>query len=214
MLAGVAGFVDVVGYLILHHLFVAHMSGNTARLGVALGHGHIGAAVPYVVAGAAFVGGIALGAVLMEVAPSGRPVVLGAEALLLAALMIYGGLSGNSRGGIAGSSLAPFYVLVVLAIVAMGFQTSALSRVGGQTVRTTYVSGVLTNMTRAAVAAVRARGQEDAERHRRRARLLAAVFACYLVGGVAGSFGHLEARAWSLALPIAVLGACVRGSRV
>jgi uncharacterized membrane protein YoaK (UPF0700 family) len=38
-LAGVGGFVDAVGFLTLAGLFVAHMSGNTIRLGVFVGEG-------------------------------------------------------------------------------------------------------------------------------------------------------------------------------
>ena len=38
-LAGVGGYVDAVGFLTLAGLFVAHMSGNTIRLGVFVGDG-------------------------------------------------------------------------------------------------------------------------------------------------------------------------------
>jgi uncharacterized membrane protein YoaK (UPF0700 family) len=38
-LAWVAGYVDAVGFLTLAGLFTAHMSGNTARLGVFVGDG-------------------------------------------------------------------------------------------------------------------------------------------------------------------------------
>jgi uncharacterized membrane protein YoaK (UPF0700 family) len=169
----------------LRHLFVGHMTGNTARFGVAIGHGHLGAAVPYVVAGATFVLAVAGGTVLCETA--GRTAVLAAEAAVLVALMTIGGATQD-----------PYYLLVVLAVGAMGLQAAALNQVGGKRVRTTYISGLLTNMTQAVVA-----------REMARARLLAAVFVCFMVGGVAGSFGQHVARAWALAVPIALLLACV-----
>jgi uncharacterized membrane protein YoaK (UPF0700 family) len=190
VLASVGGFVDVVGYLMLRHLFVAHMTGNTARFGVAVGHGHLGAAVPYVVAGCTFVVAIAGGTLLCENA--GRTAVLVVEAGVLVALMAIGGMTQQ-----------PYYLLVVLAVAAMGLQAAALTRVGDQRVRTTYISGLLTNMTQAAVA-----------RDMARARLLAAVFVCFVGGGVAGSFGQHLARAWALALPVAALLACVAISGV
>lgn len=67
-LAGVAGFVDAVGFLTLGGLFTAHMSGNTARLGVVLGRGDLSAAIPIVAAVALFVVGVAIGAVASELA--------------------------------------------------------------------------------------------------------------------------------------------------
>ena len=169
----------------LRHLFVGHMTGNTARFGVAIGHGHLGAAVPYVVAGATFVVAIAAGTVLCET--GGRSAVLAAEAGVLVALMTIGGVTQR-----------PYYLLVILAVCAMGLQAAALTRVGEERVRTTYISGLLTNITQAVVA-----------RDMARARLLAAVFACFLVGGLAGSFGQHVAKAWALGVPIALLVACV-----
>jgi uncharacterized membrane protein YoaK (UPF0700 family) len=44
-LAAIAGWVDAVGFLVLFGLFTAHLSGNTARLGVELGQGNVGLAL-------------------------------------------------------------------------------------------------------------------------------------------------------------------------
>lgn len=70
---------------------------------------------------------------------------MGVEAALLSLFMIYGGeviRGGETRA----NSTWEFYSLVALPAFAMGLQDAALRRVGGRTVRTTYVTGTLTNL--------------------------------------------------------------------
>ena len=223
LLASVAGFVDAVGFLTLSGLFTAHMSGNTARLGVRLGQGQLSAAVPFAGAVALFVAGVGLGAALAEAASrrgvrSVAALQLALQAALVAAFMLYGSAVADGDR-VSGHSLQGFYVLAALAIVALGLQTSSLSQIGGSTVRTTYISGVLTRFAQEAVnslaAGTRARerpsylrdvlGLGSAERSRRRAALMGGIAALYLAGAVAGSLGHRTAGLWSLSLPLALL---------
>lgn len=211
---------DAVGYLTLDHLFVAHMSGNSAKLGAALGRADLAAAAPVAAAVGLFVLGIALGSALVELGRRrGRagpvPLVLGSEVALLVGLVLVGELAAGGRHPAPGGGT--FYAMAALAVVAMGLQTSALQRVGGRTVRTTYVSGVLTNLARQSVAyafgrldrchgAGRAPDDHDA---RRGILLLAAIWLCYAAGGTTGGFTDHLWRLWSLALPVAALAALV-----
>ena len=92
-LAGVAGYVDAAGFLTLGGLFTAHMSGNTARLGVRLGGGQLGAALPLAVAIALFVIGVMAGAAASELlmrrgGASTVAAILTAQALLLLAFTL------------------------------------------------------------------------------------------------------------------------------
>ena len=57
LLALAAGTVDAVSFIVLHHTFTANMTGNTTKLGIAAGKNDGAAALPLVVAVAAFVGG-------------------------------------------------------------------------------------------------------------------------------------------------------------
>jgi uncharacterized membrane protein YoaK (UPF0700 family) len=68
LLAWVAGFVDAVGYLSLSHLFLAHMSGNSAAMGAYFGQGRWGAAFHRAFPIPMFVLGVAAGAALNEAA--------------------------------------------------------------------------------------------------------------------------------------------------
>jgi uncharacterized membrane protein YoaK (UPF0700 family) len=197
VLAAVAGFVDVVGYLTLHHLFTAHMTGNTSKLGVALGHGNLHAALPLAVAPFLFVFGIAAGTVLLDF--GARWLALGAQAVLTGAFMVYGE-SVIRHGTVPDHTISGFYVLATLATVSLGLQTAALTDIHGHTVRTSYVSGVLTNLTREATRRLSGRGTGDHS-----LRLLLAIWLAYVAGATLGSFGLKELSLWALAFPLGAL---------
>jgi uncharacterized membrane protein YoaK (UPF0700 family) len=75
-------------------------------------------------------------------------VVFGLEAVcLLAFLMI--GTRALQGGVIRPSPWGAFYLCVVLLTLAMGLQTATVQRAGGQGVRTTFVTGVLSDWARA-----------------------------------------------------------------
>jgi uncharacterized membrane protein YoaK (UPF0700 family) len=178
-LAAIAGFLDAVGYLTLHHVFVAHMTGNASKLGVALAHGHLTKAAALALAPLVFVAAIAAGTALLDA--GAQHLVLGGEALLVAAFMVYG-----SRGG-------SFYVLLAVAVAALGFQTAALTSIDGETVRTTYVSGMLTRL-----------GQSLVRRSGRRV-FLTAIWACYVGGAIGGAAALRGLSLWCLAIPLGAL---------
>jgi uncharacterized membrane protein YoaK (UPF0700 family) len=194
-LACVAGFLDVVGYLTLAHLFTAHMTGNTSKLGVALGHGKLDAALPLAIALPLVAAGVALGTLLVDARRASTPLLV--EAALVTAFMAVGGAAG--RHGDTVSSPYPFYVLETCATVALGLQTAALTDIGGTTIRTSYVSGVLTNLTQSAVR--RLRGNDD----RKPLALLGTILLAYLVGATGGAVSLRALSFWCLALPVGVL---------
>ncbi len=143
----IAGACDGLSYLSLDGLFVANQTGNTVLLGLAVAREDGFATLEYVIAIAAFIIGLAAAALLIErLTRSGvkrmLPAVIVAEALLIAlgALIIElagGRLSGGPSELLAGASLS----------MAMGMQTSALQRVGSWAIRTTFVTGLLTDGT-------------------------------------------------------------------
>jgi uncharacterized membrane protein YoaK (UPF0700 family) len=221
-LAAVAGFVDVVGYLSLDRLFVAHMSGNSARLGVALGGGDLTTTATVAFAVVLFVLGIGAGTALGEALlrrGGGRRiavVLIGLEVVLLVVLLA--GEEVVGEGSRARGSGA-FYGLAAPAVLAMGVQTAALRRVGGRSVHTTYVSGVLTGMTTELVLYGFRRADRGAappsDEDRRTLRgvaVLAGVWLCYAVGGVTGSLAQRAWHGWSLLVPIGALMAVATAS--
>jgi uncharacterized membrane protein YoaK (UPF0700 family) len=149
ILALTAGCVDAVGYVVLWKVFTAHMSGNSVSAAVHTGEGksaeafHRASPIPL------FVLGVALGAALSEfLARKGHrrifAVAVALEASLLLVFLLWGGPLLRD-GGIPEDVPWRFYALVALPTLAMGVQNATLRRVGGATVRTTYISGMLTN---------------------------------------------------------------------
>jgi uncharacterized membrane protein YoaK (UPF0700 family) len=207
-LAAVGGFVDAVGYITLLGVFVAHMSGNSAAMGAHLGQGKTVAALARAAPIPLFVLGAAGGAVLIEVLArrgvrSTAAVVLSLEALLLLAVMLFGDAE-LSHGVVAGQRGWTFYVVIVLAATAMGLQTSALRRLAGQTVRTTFVTGMLTHLGEEAAKFALPATRPSASSGR--LRLLILVWLCYAAGAVFGGWAHDQ---WALHALIAPLVALV-----
>jgi uncharacterized membrane protein YoaK (UPF0700 family) len=225
-LATVAGFVDAVGFITLRGLFVAHMSGNSVKLGVRVGQGDLGAAAPAGAAVALFVVGVAIGTIAAELAARRRlrcvaAVVLAIQGCLIAAFMLYARTL-VVRHHVPVRSVTGFYVLAALAIVSMGMQTAALRQLGGRTLSTTYVTGVLTSLTQEATNYLfwLSDGTRRDERHsflsrvlelgsrddsRDRVLLLGAVWIAYAAGGVAGSFLDARIELWALLIPLGTL---------
>ena len=222
-LAVVAGYVDAVGFLTLAGLFVAHMSGNTVRLGVFVGDGDWSLAAQRLVPIIVFTIGVAGGIALVEAlrrrsAPAPAARVLSVEAALLLAFMLVGRIVLDGHGAAGGSW--HYYLLAVLAVLAMGWQNAALRRVAGVPVHTTFVTGILTHLAEESVngwyawrdlrRAGTGRRPDDAVAVAfRRARLHGGVWASYLAGGVLGAFLALHWNLWSLTLPLAVLGVLI-----
>jgi len=227
-LSAVAGFVDVAGFLSLD-LFTAHMSGNSARLGAYLSGGKAAEAAESAFAIAVFVLGIAVGTAVMEVlSRAGRrspaAIVLAAEAALLVSLAVVGDLVAV-RGGISRNSPRVYFPLAAIAVLAMGLQTPTLQRVSGKTVRTTYISGMLTSLAEEAVAYVLGPAPGPPAVHRsyietelgiqpRRASLgrmglIISIWLMYAGGGILGGYLERQLSFTCFFVPSAVLAGIV-----
>ena len=228
ILTWAAGNVDAISYLGLDHVFPAMMTGNTVLLGLALGQGHILAALRSVLALLAFSAGVAVGAVIVErdEEPEEWPPVITAalalETVIFAIFALIWQLAGTGR------SAGIVHVLIVLLALAMGIQAAAVRRLGVPGIATTYITGTLTSLMidlvswirsatahAAVIASARHSGVErsSAAQWELRVGLLAGVFFFYGLGALVG--GVLQARSSPLAtlLPlVAVLLVVVNAS--
>ena len=192
LLAAVAGFLDAVGYLTLHEIFTAHLTGNASKLGIDLARGHLGAAAPLLAVPGLFVLGVSAGTVLAD---RRQPrLALAAQAALVTVYMLYGSTVVH-HGTVANRSVG-FWILVPVATVSLGLQTAALTEVAGETTRTTYISGMLTRFAQLLV-----RGGAV-----RRIALLGGLWVGYVAGATAGAALLDAISIWCLAVPLAALG--------
>ena len=131
VLAGVAGYVDAIGFLKLGGFFVSFMSGNSTRLGVALATANWAAAMTVLTLVGSFVGGVVLGALTARACGENRrSPVLALEAALLA---IGASLLALGHGDAGVTAVA----------MAMGAENAVFQRNGDVAVGLTYMTGAL-----------------------------------------------------------------------
>jgi len=213
-LAFVAGFVDVIGWLALDELYTSHLTGNTARIGIELAAGHGGEAFTRAVPVMAFVVGVGAGALLAEVlvlrgVRSAIAPGLAIEAALIGAFLLWAWSTAH-LGVIPLEPRWAFDLQTALLALAMGVQTATFRRVDGATVRTTYITGMLTHF--AEELADRVANRHDApsdEGFARRTLTVGGIWPCFLAGAVAGAFGHTRWGTGALLVPFAALAALV-----
>lgn len=170
-LAAVAGWVDAVSFVLWHGLYVSFMSGNTTSFAVSLaGHNWAETARRASVL-AAFVFGIACGALLgWAVPPRRAQSVPIAEAVLLVICALV------SR------ALGPVAAVPVLLAIAMGMQNEALRRTGRYSIALTYVTGTIVRFGRGLASAACGHGSWSG------IMPYFAVWTAFLAGALAGAF--------------------------
>ncbi len=221
LLAWTAGGVDAIGYVVLSHLFTAHMSGNTVGFGVATGQGHWDTMLERGMTIVFFAIGIAAGMAIGEMnlkRGQRHPTVavFGSEVVLLGAFLLFGARV-IVDGAIPTTPAWQFYALVALPTLAMGLQSATLRKVGQVRIHTTYVTGVLTSLMEVAVEFLfwlrRSRTADSAEAKQQspvgQLRLYGSVMLAYLIGAVLGTVALTQWGLGSVLLPIAGLGVAI-----
>jgi uncharacterized membrane protein YoaK (UPF0700 family) len=219
-LAVIGGFVDAIGYLMLFHLFTAHMSGNTASAGADLGQLEWSNALRSFVPIALFLIGVCVGAFIKREGirrglQSWFAVTCALEGLLLVALIVFG--EGKNEAALAQNS-GQYVFLVALPCLAMGIQSASFQRVGSVGVRTTFVTGILTGLGEELVATIyhvrdRRQDSDTAEISvsaamtgtLERASLFGGLWFAYLVGGIVAGVALVLWQLESLILPVIAL---------
>lgn len=141
-LAAVAGFVNSGGAVLIGS-FTSHVTGSVGRLSTDLAKGQISAALFALIFVGSFFGGAVLASSIIGEDSARTPkkysVALGFEAGILFVFMFVAGLSNATypRALDAEASLLS---------LAMGMQNSLITRLSGAVVRTTHLTGVVTDL--------------------------------------------------------------------
>lgn len=197
-LAIVAGSTDGIGYLLLAHIFTSHMSGNTVAQTLYVASGQWHEAWRHFEPIVVFFFGIVLGLAASDLLASAKfarmfAIVAGMETALLLAFIFVAHPAQQW--------------MVVFPAGAMGIQNAMLRRVGHHRVRTTFVTGMLTNAAQGLVEAVGARltRADDAAIKLRDFYFYGGIWLLFALGGIAGAFIELRFGPEALWLPVAAL---------
>ncbi len=228
-LASVAGFVNVVGVVVCG-VAVSHVTGTVSALGREVGQGewHLLGIAGWLLAWflvGAMVSGLAIGAARARGWRSVYVVPMAIEAFALAAmgvLVAQRGVAIESGSPLTtGAFAATQWSLSAIACLAMGLQNATITSISGGVVRTTHLTGVLTDLGIELSRLVAPRGDmptppspaTDATRDRtslhrerlRRLALLASILGSFLFGAGIAAIAMPTLAAWTMLPPVALL---------
>jgi uncharacterized membrane protein YoaK (UPF0700 family) len=226
LLAWVAAFSDAIGFIVLQQLGASYMSGNSMSAGIAIGRADWQSAINHGLPIVSFVGGILLGATVLSAAKrrgfrSSFGIIFGLEAVCLLAFFVVGNRS-IQDGAIHSSVTGAFYSCLMLLTLAMGLQTATLRKIMNQSVRTTFITGVLSDAadalfnylswlrTQAKKGDFRQSAKESLHQPSvRKVLLLLGIWCCYLFGAICGSFAERLLFLTALFFPVGILVALI-----
>lgn len=195
-LAGLAGFVDALGFLSLGGLFVSFMSGNTTQLGTRIARGDAFTSLALVLVPAVLIALFVAGVIGGTVVRRKFARHWGGVVMVVVALLLLGGAVSASFGSLCAA--------VAFTALAMGVENTVLVVRGNASLGVTYVTGTLVKL-----------GQALGE------RLLgdrsdtwifeAALWGCLATGAVLGAMAYAKWQldslwaAFAVSLPLVVM---------
>jgi uncharacterized membrane protein YoaK (UPF0700 family) len=209
-LAGVAGYVDTLGFIALFGLFTAHVTGNFVLIGAALASPSQASILLKLLAFPAFVAGIAAAHLLIAHATARRWPALTLALLLQALLLTVFMVCGWSAAPI-GIELTPAAMAAGLAgAAAMGAHSATSRLLLGHLAPTSMMTGNVTQIVIDLVDLLRGAANANTAAHI--AKFIWPLLA-FGSGAIAAAFAYRAAGFAALLLPIAVLCGLVARTR-
>jgi len=193
-LAFVAGAVNAGGFLAIHH-YTSHMTGIVSTMADNLVLGTHEAVLAGAAALFAFVAGAASSAMLVLFARRrGMNSQYALPLMIEAVLLLCFGMLGARLANIDGLF---FPLTIMLLAFIMGLQNAVISKLSDAEIRTTHVTGILTDIGIELGRRLYGRLQPSDGVRRdmgrgRKLRLLCTLAACFFLGGIAGTIGFHE----------------------
>lgn len=211
-LAAIGGFVNAGGFVLIGS-FTSHVTGSVGRLGNDLARGQTSAAVLALLLIGFFFIGAFVSSIILESTPGpiarGYGYALLSEGALLGAFVVVAGMSQTKHKHLLDAQAA-------LLCMAMGMQNSMITRLSGAVIRTTHLTGVVTDLgievarwyrwhrRKLTMLPVLLPGRTPAERPPMgRISLLMTIFFTFVAGGIAGAVLTVNISRWALAVPTA-----------
>ncbi|GGY61662.1 YoaK family protein [Pseudoduganella albidiflava] len=204
VLAFVAGAANAGGYIAVHQ-YTSHMTGIVSAMADDVAGGAFGLAAAGLGALVAFVAGAACCALIVNYARRRALHSVYALPLLLEAVLLL-------SFGVLGTWLASIEVLIVPATVTllcfmMGLQNAVVTKLSNAEIRTTHITGVMTDIgieLGKALYPNRDGAAAPVAANRVRLRLLAMLALCFFVGGIAGAVGFTR-LGYAATVPLAMM---------
>jgi len=175
VLTVIAGAINAVGFLGAHHQALSHMTGSVTTIGMELVQARFNVALhAFLILGSFFAGCLLSGAIIRQAALKlGRRygVVLSLESVALL-LAVYFLRTGSHAGD-------------YLAALGCGLQNAMVTSYSGATMRTTHMTGMVTDLGIACGHFLRG---EHVDWYR--FKLYGVLFSGFFAGGVIGTFGY------------------------
>jgi uncharacterized membrane protein YoaK (UPF0700 family) len=204
-LAVTTGSINAIGFIAMGGVFAAVMTGNLVLLGVSVGHRNGSLAAHVGVALAGYIAGVAVGALV-----AGRPGPARSAwpARVTAALLVELGLIIGVTVGwelVGGHPVGdPQLLLLGLASLAMGVQSSAVRSLADPRLSSTYMTSTLTNLVGAVAAGDGLAGQRQS----------LAVIAALVVGATVAGVLVVEVPRAAPAVALVALGSVIATARL
>ena len=214
-LALVAGFVNSGGFVLIGS-FTSHVTGSMGRLSVDLSTGSVAAALSALFLVITFFAGAFSASLIIESIATtqqarGYGIALLIEAMLLTAFISVAGLSHATHPRALDAEAA-------ILCVAMGMQNSLVTRLSGAVVRTTHLTGVVTDLAieaarwyrwhRSRLGPLLLQGRGAERPLATRSILLITIILAFTIGAVMGGIVTYRASRWAMVAPaIAIFAA-------
>ena len=203
-LAFIAGATDAGGYVAVRQ-YTSHMSGLTSSIANRIAAGELWLAAVGISALLAFIAGAACTAMLVNLGRrQKRHGVYAAPLLLEAALMVCFGLMGRR---FEGHHWLLASATVGLLCFTMGLQNAIITKISEAEIRTTHVTGMVTDIGIELGKAMywnRSAGERRVEADGGKLWLLISLVGLFLIGGVLGAIGFVHVG-FEVALPLAAV---------
>ena len=196
-----AGAVDIISFARLGGVFASAMTGNLAFLGLYLARFSFASAIGSAIALLGFIAGAATGHLLTrgKPRPASLQILLGAEVLLLALLVLLW-LPGHHPNGSAAAD-----ALIIFLALAMGFQSILGKKINLSNIPTIVFTSTLTNLVIGIAETIVNRKAELPEDTKRQL----GSFLLYFAGALCAGFLVFFDLMFVVALPLLAVGAAL-----